>query len=75
MSRNSETGGGGWVHPKAASGLGCRRALVSPGWPISVLVCMTGLRKPPSGLVWLPFLTMSLFSQSARAVKDGCKSS
>ena len=42
VSRNGETGGGGWVHPKGAngvavSGLTCRKALVDTGRTISVL--------------------------------------
>ena len=54
-SRKVGTRGGGWVHPKgvnsmAASGLGCRKALVGTGWAISLL-CMNGLRKQTSGLV------------------------
>ena len=45
----------------AASGLGCRKALVGTGWAISLLLCMTGLRKRSSGLVGPPFLTKKLF--------------
>jgi len=52
----------------AASDLGCRKALVGTGWADSLLLCMNGLRKQISGLVGPPFLTMSLFSQSIRAV-------
>ena len=53
------------MHPKdansmAASGLGCRKALVSIGWVISLL-CMNGLRKETPGLVGPPFLIMLLF--------------
>ena len=40
----------------AASGLGCRKALVGTGCAIS---CMNRLRKQPSGLVGPPFLTMN----------------
>ena len=66
FSRKGGTGGGEWVHPKganrvAASGLGCRKALVGTGWAISLLLCMNRLRKQPSGLVGSPFLTMMLF--------------
>ena len=64
------------MHPKgakslAASGLGCRKALVGTGWVISLLFCMNWLRKQPSVLVGPPFLTMTLFSQSAQAVIGG----
>ena len=42
------TGGGGLVHPKgansmAASGISCRKALVSTGWAISLLLCKNGV--------------------------------
>ena len=58
------------MHPKgansmAASGLGCRKALVGTGWAISLLPCLNWLRKQPSSLVGPPFLTMTLFSRSA----------
>ena len=64
VSGNGETGGGGWVHLKGAnsmdaSGLGSRRTLVSPEWPISALLCMTGLRKQPSGLARYPKILQS----------------
>ena len=45
-----------------ASGLSCRKALVSTGWSISLLLCMNGLRKQTSSLVGALSLTMSLFS-------------
>ena len=61
-----------WVHPKGAnsmtaSGLGYRKALVGTGWVISLLLCMNQLRKRHSGLMRPPFLTMTLFAQSAQA--------
>jgi len=48
MSRKGGTRGGGWVHLQGAngmamSGLSCRKALVSIGWPISVLFDINGL--------------------------------
>ena len=47
-SRKGGAGEGEWVHPKgansmAASGLGCRKALVGTGWAISLLLCMNWL--------------------------------
>jgi len=55
---------GEWVHPKgtnsmAASGLGCRKAMVGTGWAISLLFCMNWLRIQHSGLVGPPFLTVT----------------
>ena len=48
-SRKGGTGGGGQdstLGPgnMAASGLSCRKPLVSTGWAISFLFCMNGLR-------------------------------
>ena len=40
----SWTGGGGWVHLKAVSGLACRKVLVGNGKAISVLFGIDGLR-------------------------------
>ena len=59
-SRMGGTGGFWWLHTKgvnsmAASGLGCRKALAGTGWALSLLLCMTGLRKQSSGLVGLHF--------------------
>jgi len=51
----------------AASGIGCRRALVGTRSAISPL-CMNGLRKHSFGLVGSPFLIMKLFSQCVLAV-------
>ena len=53
-SRKSESGGGGHVSTlglgnMAASGLSCRKPLISPGLAISLLLCMKGLRKQYSG--------------------------
>jgi len=67
-SRNGGTEGGGWMHPKgansmAASGLSCRKP-----WAIFLLLCMNRLRNQPCGPVGPPFLTMMLFSQSAKMV-------
>ena len=45
----------------AASGLSCRKTLVSPGWAISLLLCMNGLRKWSSGHVGPPFLAVRLY--------------
>jgi len=56
----------------ATSGLGYGNALVGTGWVISLLLCMTGLRKQSSGLAGTPFLTTKLFSRSALAV-IGCE--
>jgi len=55
----------------AASGLGCRKALLATGWANSLLHT-NGPRKQPSGLVECTFLTTKLLSQSAQAV-IGCK--
>jgi len=55
-SRKGGTGGGGRVSTlgpgnMAASGLSCRKPLVSTGWAISLLLCTNGLRKRSSGHV------------------------
>jgi len=52
----------------ATSGLSCGEAFVGICWAISLLLCMTGLRKQTSGLVESPFLSMKLYSQSAQVV-------
>jgi len=50
-SRKGGTRGGGWVH----------RPWLAPGGQISLLLCMNGLRKQSSGLVWPSFLTAQNF--------------
>jgi len=55
-SRKGGTGGGGQVSTlgpgkMAASGLSCRKPLVSTGRAISLLLCTNGLRKWSSGHV------------------------
>ena len=67
-----QTGGGGRVHLKcanstAASGLSCRKPLVSSGWATSLLLCANRLRKQSSGHVGPSFLAVKLFSRSVGA--------
>ena len=50
----------------AASGLSCRKPLISPGWAISLL-CTNGLRKQFSGNVGPSFLAVRPFSRSSQA--------
>ena len=71
-SRKGGTEGGGWVSTlgpgnTTASGLSCRKTLVSTGWAVSLLLCTNGLRKPSSGHVGPPFLAVKLFSCSVGA--------
>ena len=73
-SRKGGTGGGGQISTlgpgnMAASGLSCRKLLVSTGWAISIslLLCMNGLRKQSSGLVGPPFPAVKIFSRSVGA--------
>ena len=59
MSRKGGTGGGGWLHPKAAnsmagSGLILRSDLVGIGRAISVLFGINGVRNKRSHLVGPP---------------------
>ena len=68
-SRKGGTGEGGRVSTlgpgnMAASGLSCRKPLVSPGWAVSLLLCTNGLGKQSSGHVGPPFLAVKLFSHS-----------
>ena len=71
-SRKGGIGGGGRVSTlgpgnMAASGLSCRKSLVSPGWAISLLLFTNGFRKQSSGQVGPPFLAVRLFSHSVGA--------
>ena len=68
-SRKGGTGGGERVSTlgpgnMAASGLSCKKPLVSPGWAISLLLSTNRLRKRSSGHVGPPFLAVRLFSRS-----------
>jgi len=65
VSRKGGTGGGRWVHLKAAnsmatSGIGFKKALVGMVSAISLLLCTIGLRKQSSCLVGLPFLILKV---------------
>ena len=55
MSRKGGTGGGGCLHPMAASGLVFRSDLVGTGRAISILFCINGVRNQRSHLVGAPF--------------------
>ena len=64
-------GGGGSISTlgpgnMAASGLSCRKPLVSTGWAISLLLCTNGLRKQSSGHIGPPFLAVRLFVSLCR---------
>ena len=50
-----------------ACGFSCRKSLVGTGWATSLLLCMNGLRKRPSGDVGPPFLIVKLVSCSVGA--------
>ena len=73
-SRKGVTGRVGLVHPKGANstawlllGLAVERPWLELGRPF-LLLWMNQVRKQSSGLVGPAFLSMTLFSQSARAV-------
>jgi len=66
VSRKGEIEGGEWVQPKGAksitiSGFGFRKVLVGTMWIVSLLLCMTGLRKQSSQLVGTLFLALKVF--------------
>jgi len=72
-NRKGGTGGGWWVCPKgansmAASWLGYRKPWLVLGGPFLCLLCINWLRKQSSIVMGPPFLTMTYFSWSARAV-------
>ena len=48
------------------AGLGIRKALVGTGWVVSLLLCMTGLKKQSSHLVQPPFLALRVFHSLGR---------
>jgi len=50
----------------AVFGLSFRKALVSTGWVVSLLLCMTGLKKQSSHLVQPPFLALKVFHRLGR---------
>ena len=63
IGRKGETGEGGWGHHQAkksvaVSGLYCRMALVGTRWPLSLPLCINGLTKQFSHLL---FLAVKLF--------------
>ena len=62
-AKEGGTVGGGRVS-MAASGLSCRKPLISTGWAISLFLFTNGLRKRLSGHVGPPFLAVKLFSRS-----------
>jgi len=74
-SRKGGTGGGGRVSTlgpgnMAASGLSCRKPLVSTGWATSLLLCTNRLRKSSPGHAEPPFLAVRLFSHSVGTTID-----
>ena len=76
-SRKGGTGGGGWVHRfgrqcMAAVAAGYRKGQVSTGWPILLLSCANGRRKPSFHLVGAPFLAFrAAFSLEKRSLDGG----